>query len=170
MGEYGEVLEEGYKGCEELLGEVWRSVGGGVEKCVGTPHFSTPPPLFSTRPHTPTHFPPPSTLTACALPHLSHTSPPPNTFPHFFHIPPYLTQLPKLPKMSQFSHHPYSPKFSTLPRFFPKLPHIYFIIYPISRFLTFLIYCQNSIAIKYKRRIKSFENQDKKWQHNIIAS
>ena len=22
MGEYGEVLEEGYKGCEELLGEV----------------------------------------------------------------------------------------------------------------------------------------------------
>ena len=106
-------------------------------------------------------------------PTLFHSSPHLNTLPytlhtypihlsHFFHIPPYLTPLPKLPKISQFFHHPYFPKFSTLPRFFPILPHTYFIIYPILKFLTFLIYCLISLAIKHKRPIKNFENQNKK--------
>ena len=122
-------------------------MGGGVEKCVGTPHYSTSPPLFSTRPHT---------LHTNPI-HSSTFLPPPNTLPHFFHIPPYLTQLPKLPKISQFFHYPYSSKFSTLPRFFPILPHTYFIIYPILKFLTFLIYCLISLAIKYTRPIKNFE-------------
>ena len=127
MGKYWrrdiKVVRNCWGRCEEVL--------GGVEKCVGTPHFSTPPPLFSTRPHTPTHFPAPSTLTPYTFPHLSHTYPPPNALTHFFHIAPYLTQLPKLKKNSQFSHHPYSPKFSTLPRFFPILPS--YLLYHLPR-------------------------------------
>ena len=138
--------------CEEM----WRC----KKVCEHPILFYTSPTLFHSSPH-PNALPYTSTLTPYALPHLSHTSPPPNTFPHFFHIPPYLTQLPKLPKISQFSHHPYSLKFSTLPRFFPILPHTYFIIYPISKFLTFLIYCLISLAIKCTRRIKNFENQNK---------
>ena len=137
-----------------------RKCGGGVEKCVGTPHYSTFSLLFSTRPHTSTHF-------HTNPIHSSTPLPPPNTLSYFFHVPPYLTQLPKLLKISQFFHHPYSPRFSTLLRFFPILPHTYFIIYPILNFLTFLIYCLISLAIKYTRHIKNFEKQNKKWQHNI---
>ena len=114
-------------------------------------------------------------------PTLLHSSPLPNTLPysfytnpihsstlsHFFHIPPYLTQLPKLPKIYQFSHHPYSPKFSTLPRFFPILPHTDLIIYPILKFLTFLIFLSNQSSNQVHKTHKNFENQNKKWQHNI---
>ena len=91
--------------------------------------------------------------------HLPQSSPHLNTLPYFFHIPPYLT---KLPKISRFFHHLYFPKFSTLPRFFPILPHTYFIIYPILKCLTFFIYCLISIAVKYTRPIKIFENKNKK--------
>ena len=136
-------------------------MGGGVEKCVGTPHYSTSPPLFF---HSSPHL---NTLSYTLHTNPIHSStpiPPPNTLPHFFYIPPYLTQLRKLPKISQFFHHPYSPKFSTLSRFFPILPHTCFIIHPILKFLTFLIYCLISLAIKYTRPIKNFENQNKKWQ------
>ena len=122
-------------------------------------------------PHTILHLPHSFPL----VPTPQHTNPihsftplpPPNTLPHFFHISPYLTQLPKLPKISQFFHHSYSPKFSTLPRFFLIVPHTYFIIYPMLKFLTFFIYRLISLAIKYKRPIKNFENQNIKWQHNI---
>ena len=99
-------------------------------------HFSTPLPYFPTSPtphlpHVPTHFP----------------IPPPH-FPTPSIIPQYLIQLLKLPKIAQFLHHPYSPKFSMLsrPRHSPPMlshtPHIYFIINPIPKFLTLLIYCQ----------------------------
>ena len=82
-----------------------------------------------------------------------HSSTPLRTTP-LLPYSPYLTPLSKLPKISQFFYHPYSPKFSTLPLFFPILPHTYFIIYPTLKFLTFLIYCLISLAIKYKRPIK----------------
>ena len=103
------------------------------------------PTLFHSSPHLNTL---PYTLHTNPI-HSSTPLPPPNTLHHFFHILIYLTPLLKLPKISQFFHHPYSPKFSTLPRFFPILSHAYFIIYLILKFLTFLIYCLISLAIKY---------------------
>ena len=128
---------------------------------MGTPHFSTPPPLFSTRPHTPTHFPAPSTLTPYTFPHLSHTYP----------------LLPYCPILdSTFQTKKKIPNFPTIhtppnslhsPDSFPYSLHTYFIIYPVSKFLTFIIYCLISLAIKYTRRIKNFENQNKTWQQNI---
>ena len=78
-------------------------------------------------------FPPPSTF-----PSPSHISPSPPLFstlqhisphllPHFLTpsiFSPYLSQLPKLPKISQFLHHPYSfelPQILYTPSFFPIL-------------------------------------------------
>ena len=142
----------------EVLGECG-GCGGGVEECVSSPHTS---PHLPTSQHTFPHFP--------QLPHSPHTlfhildtSPNfPHTPTHFLILPPhfptpsifppYLTQLLKLLKISQFFHHPYSPKFFILPRFFPILPHTYFIINPISipKFPTLLI-AKFSPAIKHTK-------------------
>ena len=148
------------KTCWGRYEKVW----GRCRKVCGHPTlFYIYPTLFHSSPHLNTLL---YTLHTNPI-HSSTPLPPPNTLSLFFRIPPYLTPLPKLPNISQFFHHPYSPKFSTLPRFFPIVPHTYLIIYPILKFLTFLIYCLISLAIKYKRPIKNFENQNKKWQHNI---
>ena len=120
------------------------------------------PTLFYISLH-PLHFPTPSTLTHT----LFHTSPtlshPLTHFPTFSIFPHTWTQLSEIQKISQFFHHPYSPKFFTLPRFFSILPHTYFIIYLILKFLTFLIHCQISLAIKYTKPVKNFENQNIKY-------
>ena len=91
-----------------------------------TPHLSSAPPHVSpnTSLHTFPHSPP----------NLSHTSPhpshlsfiPPNTFPH---------SLPILP------HNPHASSNTSL-------CSLYFIIYPMLEFLTFLFYCQISLTIK----------------------
>ena len=118
------------------------------------PHFSTPP-------HIPTHFLTTSILTPYTLPHLppfilTSTTPPlrhstlPHSFPmfsHFFHIPPYLTQLLKLPKIPQFLHHSYSPKFSILPYPPPILSHTRFIINPHQNFSLCSFIAKFSLAI-----------------------
>ena len=76
--------------------------------------FLTPPPHFPYLHHTPTHFPTPS-----------------HTLRHSFHIPPYLTQIPELPKIphSHTTHTPpHSPNFFILPytaRFLSYTPPSY---------------------------------------------
>ena len=141
-----------------------KKCGGRCRKVCGHPTlFYVSPTLFHSSPHLNTL---PYTLHTNPI-HFSTSLPPLFTLPHCFHIPSYMTPLPKLPKISQFFHHPYSPKFSTLPRFFPILSHTYFIIYPILKFLAFFMYCLISLAMKYKRPIKNFENQNKKWQQTI---
>ena len=136
-GECGEeVLGKCGKGCRVSLRGVAKRGWGCRRVCGLPPHFPLPP-------HTVLH-------SSNTLSHTRHTYPinyftPPPTLPTSSIFSPYLTHLPKLPKIRQCLHHPYSPNFSILPPFFPILPHTYFIIYPIP---TFLIYCQISQAIK----------------------
>ena len=121
-------------------GEVWGRCG----KVWGDPtHSSTP---------SPTSLPTPSTLTR----HL-HTHP--TTLPHT-----HLTRLSTLPShfptpltpsiTSPLTHLTPSPHLPQNFSSFPNNPHTssntspYFINYPISKFPTFLIYCQISLAIK----------------------
>ena len=82
-----------------------------------------------TPPHTLSHFPTPSSHLPTPLPH-SHLIPP-SSFPRI--------SLYTLP------HNPHSPHHL---QNFSILLHTYFIIYPIPKFITFLIYCQISLAIK----------------------
>ena len=99
-----------------------------------TRHF---PPLFPTPPHSlNTYFPHP--------PHSLYTS------PHFptltSHFPtPFLTS----PTLTMTPHS--TPSSTHLSQHFPVLPHNYFIIYPILKSLTFLIYYQISLAITVSR-------------------
>ena len=137
-------------------GEVCWSVGevrGDVRDMGSSTHFF---------PHLPPHF---SHLTPLFLhiylflpPHFStpqHISP--YLLPHFLTpsiFLPYLSQLPKLLKISQFLHHSYSSKLPQIlynSLILPHTPHIYVIIYPIPKLLTFLIYCQINPAIKCTR-------------------
>ena len=153
---------------ERDVEKVWKSVWAPHT----FPHLNTfftlfshpshsPHTLLYTFSHTSTHISPQFLTPPHLSPHLpltSDTSPtPPLTSPTPSIFPPFLFLLPKLPKIPQFSHHPYSSKFFILlhtPHSFPDSPtpilaHTYFIIYPIPKFFTFLIYCQFSLAIKY---------------------
>ena len=128
---------------------MWKSVGSvlrcgeGVKKFEGSTHTllhlsHTPQthltPLF-TLPSLNTHFLTPS-LTP--LTHF-HLTPPPHLPPHTSsHSRP--TLLHTLYTSSNTSS--YSPHFLTPPTPPPTLPYLVFIIYPIPKFLTFLIYCQ----------------------------
>ena len=98
----------------------------------------TPPPRIPTlTQHVFPHFP----ILNSHFPTLSHTSPHPshlsfiylNTFPH---------SLPILP------HNPHASSNTSL-----CSPYI--IIHPMPKFLTFLIYCQISVTIKYTRNFLS---------------
>ena len=134
------------------MGEVWKSVGGECGSCFevgesvlgcgevwGSQHtllHLTPHP-----PHSPDIF---STLIqylSPAPPHSRGTSL--HTFPH---------SPPTSPHPSHLSF--------TSPNTFPHNPHAssntslcspYCIIYPMPKFLTFLIYCQITLKIKYAR-------------------
>ena len=143
-------MGESVLGC----GEVWGCGGANT--------------LFYTSPHTlynhPTPLPTPFTLTRHLFPHSSNTSPPNphthltrlSTLPHTHFRPPHtLSHFPT--PLTPFLHLPQHFPTLTLhassqpPRFlqhFPMLP--YFIIYPMPKFLTFLIYCQISPTIKYR--------------------
>ena len=127
-------------------------------------HFRTPTPILYTSPYfstlpTPQNTSHTSLHTPNTLPHTSpHTpntssntfpylSPHPNTFPHSFHISPYLTQLTQLPKIPPFPHHSYSPKFSILPPFFPISAIMS--ISPISHLRT-----ANALLFRYKAACK----------------
>ena len=116
-GRSGKMWGRCEKRCGGRCGEVCWSVGE-VRRDVGDMGSST---HF---PHLPPHFP--------HLPHISsflppHFSTPQHIFPHFLTpsiFPPYLYQLPKLLKISQFPHHPYSSKLSQIfytSSFFPIL-------------------------------------------------
>ena len=112
--------------CEKRCGgEMWGSVlecGRSEGRCRGYgilyPFFPTPPSTFSSPPHIspflPPHFSTPQHISPHLLPHF--------LIPSIF--PPYLSQLPKLLKISQFLHHPYSfklPQILYTPSFFPIL-------------------------------------------------
>ena len=109
--------------------------------------------------HSSTPLPTPSTLDGHLFPHSPNTSPPhsPNTSLHTFsHSPPTSPHFPTplTPFLHLSQHFPtLTPlTFSQPPRLlqhFPILP--YFIIYPMPKFLTFFIYCQISLTIKYTR-------------------
>ena len=84
--------------------------------------------LYPFSPHLPPHFPHPPHISPFLPPHVStpqHISP--HLLPHLLIpsiFPPYLSQLPKLLKISQFFHHPYSSKLPEIlytPSFFPIL-------------------------------------------------
>ena len=86
-------------------------------------------------------------------PHFSHFPPHSNTLPHSFHILPILDPTlrttrnsPILPPSMLPPNSLYSPILPHTPP--PRTPHSCFIIYPIPKFLNFLIYCQSSPAIK----------------------
>ena len=141
--------------CERVYGvsvEIvlkWGKVCWDAERCGGahtlfytffTPLLTLTRHLFAHSPNTsPTHLTRLSTLSHIYLPHsltLPHT---PHIFPHTFpHFPP---------------HSPHLTPPLHLHQYFPTLlhnPHAlsntspYFIIYPVLKFLTFLIYCQIS--------------------------
>ena len=117
------------------------------------PHLLFPPPHFSTPQHISPHL----------LPHFLT----PSIFP------PYLSQLPKLLKISQFLHHPYSSKlpqiFYTL-SFFPILhspafPIVTLSFTPLQNFSLFsfiakLIQQSNTLAIPCKFHKKKFQNKN----------
>ena len=184
--------------CGERCGKVWKNVGL-FPHFPTPPHtllrppqdilprFPTPSTLipylfhisFHTLPNSP-HFSSPPHLYP-NLPSFSFFLPP--KFPHSSVFAPYLNQLTKLayqkspnsPNIHLLTP-PDSPYSSTIPPFFPVLPLFpmsYFIIYPIPKFLIFVIYCQSSLAIKCTRNccslnfIKQIEGKNKKWQHNI---
>ena len=150
----GEVLGM-WGSMEEVWKSEWSECGGCVEvgkvcweaeRCgdVGEPtHSSTP-------------FPTPSTLTRHLFPHSPDTSL--HTFPHSPPTSPHSLTLPT-PLFPHFSFT--SP--NTFPHSLPILPHNphassntslcspYFIIYLMPQFLTFLIYCQISLTIKYTK-------------------
>ena len=116
-------------------------------------HLSPHPPHSSdTSSHT--HPTPLPTLTNTSPPHSPDTSL--QTFPH---SPPtsqhYLTlphtphTFPLPPPTLSHTHFLTSSQPPRLLQHFPMLP--YFIIYPMSKFLTFLIFCQISLTIKYTR-------------------
>ena len=117
------------------------------------PHLPFPPPTLL---HTPTHF-----------------STSPSTLSHSFHIPPYLSQLPKLLKISQFLHHPYSSKLPQIfytPSFFPillppALPIVTLSFTPHQNFSFFsfiakLIQQSNTLATPCKFHKKKFKNKN----------
>ena len=124
-------------------------MGGPTHSSTPSPHPSYSPDTFHTHP-TPlphTHLPRLSTLPS-HLPTHFHTSPHPSHLPS---PPPTLTR--HLPHTSPNTS-PHSP--FTL----PHNPHTssntspyypYFIVYLISKFLTFLIFCQISPTIKLTR-------------------
>ena len=97
-----------------------------------------------------THLPPIHTL--------SHFPISPHSFPHTFshlHPPPSPTLIPPdtfplpSPKTSSYSLPTLSHNSHASSNTFPYSP--YFIIYPIPKFLTLLIYCQISLTIKWTR-------------------
>ena len=128
---------------DEVSGECGERCRGGAEECVGSPHtFSYILTHFSTPPHIPTHFSP--------LPHNLHThpihcstptpylpifpTPPPHpntlsdsspTISQSFHIPSYLIQVLKPPKIPHLLHHPYFPKFFLFPHSPTVLSHTF---------------------------------------------
>ena len=159
-GECGlcEEVCESVLGCGEMCGEVWEELT----------HFSTPPPDFFTPPtltqHLSSHFPSPSTLTQHLspthptltwhlFPHSPHTSPHSLTLPHTFFTSSH-TSPPQSPDTSSSFHRislhtlPHNPHSPHHLQNFSILLHTYFIIYPTPKFITFLIYCQISLAIK----------------------
>ena len=139
---------EGCEGCEGSEG----NMGKGFHTLYIFPHFS----------HIPTHF---STSPLHTFPHLhtptpsSHISPllPPH-FPTSFIFPPYLTQLSKLPKISQFLHHPYSSKLlktlyipHTPPLVLPTVTLLFTLLHPYQNFSLFSFIgklAQQSIALE----------------------
>ena len=153
-GRYGRMFEVGV----EVVGN-WGEVFLGEEKCVescGGVHT-----LFynSSHPHTlpislSTH---PTPLPHTHLTRLSTLSPPTSHLPHF--PTPFLT-----PSLNYLPHtplpHPSDSSLNTSPHSWPTLPHNshtssntslyspYFVINPIPKFPTFLIYCQISLTIK----------------------
>ena len=187
MGEYGwseKVWKEiwrmcwGVEKCGRRKGEMWGRWGkcGGRcgEKWVEDP-ISPTSPLTS-----PTHFPTSTPhLFSHLLPHFSIPTP---TFSHSFHIPPYLTQLPKLLKIPPLSHHPYSSK---LPQilynllFFPMLlprrttivtssftPHQNFSLFS---FIVKLIQQSSTLETPCSLNFikKKIKNKNIKWQHSV---
>ena len=124
-----------------------------------------------------THFP--------HLPHISFFLPPhfstpqhisPHLLPHFLTLsifPPYLSQLPKLLKISQFLHHPYSSKLPQIfytPSFFPILHSPTLPIVTLSftqhqnfslfSFIAKLIQQSNTLETPCKFHKKKFKNKN----------
>ena len=138
----------------ESMGEVWKSVWGEYRGCVevresvlGCGGAST---LFYTSPHIlHTLQTPLPTLTqhlSPASPHSPDTSL--HTFPHSLPTSPHSVTLPNslhtFPSPAPtLSHNPHASSNTSL-------CSSYFFIYPIPKFLTFLIYCQISLTIKYR--------------------
>ena len=143
--EWGNVLGcGGVRKCFEVRGRWGKMLGYGGYLLTLSPHLNTLPHIssyFHTLLHTPTHFPTPHPT----LPHSFHILP--NTWPNF----PNYQKFSNSPTIYAFS---YAPKFYILPHSSPystpRIPigHSYFIIYPIPNFLTFLVCCQISPAIK----------------------
>ena len=140
-----------------------------------------PLPIF---PHLPPHFP--------HLPHISPFLPPhfstpqhisPHLLPHFLTpsiFPPYLTQLPKLLKISQFFHHPYSSKLPQIlytPSFFPIFhpPVLQMVTLSFTAHQNFslfsgiakLVQQSNTLETLCKFHKKKFESKNIKWQHSV---
>ena len=144
------------RGCGRVWKREWGKCGGCVEvgesvlgcgEMWGSQHT-----LLHLSPHSPdtsshTHLTP--------LPRIPHS--PDTSLDTFLHSPPHT--------LSHFSSSltPFLHLHNTFPHSLPILPHNphvssntslcspYFIIYSMPKFLTFLIYCQISLTIKYTR-------------------
>ena len=121
--------------------------GRGVKKCGGS--------LFHTSQHTSTHFSTPQHTIYCSSP---HTSPPPlptltSHLPTLFYTSPHLPYSPPRPLHS--THLTPSPTLPYIPHISsntsPYPPHTYYVILPIPKIFTFLIYSQIGLAIKCTR-------------------
>ena len=151
----------------ESMAEVWKSVWGecggcvevresvlGCEEVWGRGRANT---LFYTFPHTlhthPTPLPILTQHLSPAPPHSPDTSL--HTFPHSLpHTSPHPSHLyPHFPSPSQILSHTHSPYFVTTPTPPPTLPYAPHTLSftPCQNFLTFLIYSQISLTIKYNR-------------------
>ena len=148
------------------VGEVCWSVGevrGDVGDMGSSTHFPHLPHLPHISPFLPPHFSTPQHISPHLLPHFLT----PSIFP------PYLSQLPKLLKISQFLHHPYSSKLPQIfytPSFFPilhppALPIVTLSFTPHQNFSLFsfiakLIQQSNTLATPCKFHKKKFKNKN----------
>ena len=144
------------KRCGGRCGEVCWSVGevrGDVGDVGSSTHIPQLPPHFSHLPHISLFLPPHFSTPLHISPHL---------FPHFLTpsiFPPYLSQLPKLLKVSQFFHHPNSP-IVTL----SFTPHQNFSLFSV---IVKLIQQSSALETLCKFHKKKFKNKNMKWQHSV---
>ena len=131
-------MGESVLGC----GEVWEFREANTLFCTAHHILHThPTPLLTLTQHL---YPAPPHSPDTSLHTFSHSPP---TSPHSLTLPHTLTPFPTPSPTLSHTHSPSSQP-PRLLQHFPMLPTLYH--YPMPEFLTFLIYCQISLTIKYK--------------------